>query len=237
MDHTLPTNEEVKEALATEDDNIVASLQTEEERKVALKLLPLIAAKANELAEAKKAKELKAEVAKLVEENKKYITDEIEKIRKANTPLSTEELAKMLSQEYVTFDFKMQGRNGTGMKNYDFVIRELPVKIERKVLTTVQKTLAARMKEIAAFDWSAGATTFEKINSLVSMVPGMLETLAECCAICLDPYDENDITAEWVLSNMNVYRMMAVLQAQANASRWRDFLSLVWQAIPQQMIA
>ena len=235
MEHTLPTSEEVTEVLTTADEDLLSVLETDEERKVAAKILPGLAAKANSLAEATKAKELKREVEQLTEENRKYIQAELDKIRKANEPLSPEELTKLLSQEYVEFPVQVRiARNGTGVR--DFVIRELPVAVERKVLTTIQKTLAPRLKELSSLDWSAEATNLSKLNKMVSMIPGALDTLAECTAICLNPYDEHsDVNGEWVMNNLNVYKMYNVLQAQANASRWRDFFLAVYQAIPGQM--
>lgn len=230
MTNDLPTAEQVAEALTVPPEIEL----TEEEKPIAVKLLPMLARQANEKAEAARADSLNTEVLALRDEFKKQMEVELAKLRKANEPVTPEEMAKLLNQEYLEFSLSVRGRN---REERVFMIRELPVAVEKKLLDTVRRTLSSRLKEIAAIDWTAGLTNLEKVERSVDMVPGALEVLAECCATCLDPFSEDEaINAQWVLDNMNVYRMYAVLQAQAAASRWRDFFSLVYQAIPNQML-
>jgi hypothetical protein len=226
-----PTPEEVTQALGSEEE-LTQLFSTEEERKIAVRLLPLIAAKANALAEARKTAELSRIVEQIKVENTKTLESKIEEFRKALTPPTPEELNTLLNQEYLEFPMKV-GANGT-MR--EFVIRELPLATEIKVVKVIQKTLGARLQEIARIDWVTGMSNLERIEKLVTMVPGAMETIADCVALCLDPSGK-EITGEWVQSNIGLQRLTGILHAQMAVSRYRDFLSLAGRLFPQMKIA
>lgn len=208
---------------------------TPEEQVVAKKLIPIIAAKANARAEANKAKALETFQSELIASNKKWMEEQLEKWRKEMTPPSTEDINTLLNQEYAEFPLHIKESNGSGVKQRDFVIRELPLSVEIKVLKAIQKTLGARIKEFSAIEWNTASSTLDRIQRLVDMVPGALETLAECCALCLDPFQEAKIDQEWVLRHVGLTTLTAILTAQEKASRYRDFLSLSSRFIPGAM--
>lgn len=196
--------------------------ENDQERSIAARLLPVIAEKANRQAEANKAKELEKFVGELQTENKRVLDAKLEEFRKAMVPPTPEELQKVLDQEYLEFSLKLKDRNGSK----DFVIRELPMAAEAKVVKMLQKTLSSRLKDLSSVEWSAELSMVERIARLMEMVPGALETLSDCLAICLDPWDEQHVTGEWVQQNVSSSRMANILNAQIEVSRLRDFLSL-----------
>lgn len=220
--------DEVDDILGTEPDEL--SNLTEEEAKVAAKILPLIAAKANAKAELNKQQELAKEIAVIRDETKKILEEKIEEYRKMLTPPTPEELGALLNQEYAEFPVSL--KNGSG-KTRQFIIRELPLEAETKLMKAIQRTLGERLVEIGRIDWSAGMTTVERIEKVMTMVPGAVDTLADCCAVCLDPFGEQpDITGAWVLKNVGSQKLAAIIHAQIEASKYRDFLSLAGRFFP-----
>lgn len=225
----IPSVEEVESALGTGQDELNLS---PEERVIIAKVLPRLTAKISAQAEANKHKELEKLWTQQVEENKKALTEKIEEIRKAMTPPSPDELQALLNQEYVEYTLRLKA----GPVTKDFVIRELSVEVETRILKVVQKTLGERLTEIGQIDWASGMTMLEKLERVMSMVPGALETVSDCCAICLDPYGEDDtINGAWVRKNIGAQRLLAILHAQISVSRYRDFFSLASRFFPGTM--
>jgi hypothetical protein len=235
--------DEVKNAIEAEQDPVQAvlnSFATEEERqlaaKVGAKLLPVLVAKAQTAAEAKLADRLRQEVNALAEENSKLITAKLEEYRKQLTPPTPDDIQKVLSQEYV--EFKVQvGNNGS---RKEFVIRELPLVAEQRLVKTLSKTLGERVQDFSRLNWQQAmdGDMLTRIMHIAQVVPGTMETLAECCAVCLDPFgDVPEITPQWVEKNIGLSRVLAILDAQMKAGRYRDFFSLVSRYIPQTMTA
>lgn len=229
MEDESVIKDEVAEALGTDESELGLS---SEEAKIVARVLPLIADKANRAAESKKMAELQQAITTLTEENKKAMTAAVEKIKKDLTPPSPEDIEAILSQEYLEFPLKLKGSDRT------FVIRELPLEAETKIVKAVQKTLAERLTEISRVDWSAGMTVLDRINRVVEMVPGALETLSDCVAVCLDPYGEtlgtsgSEINGAWVRRNLSSNRIVAIIHAQIQAGRYRDFLSIASKLFP-----
>lgn len=226
MEEQIPSVEEVESALGTESDELNLS---PEERAIVAKVLPRLTAKIAAQAEANKSRELEKLWTQQIEENKKALTEKIEEIRKAMTPPSPDELQALLNQEYVEYTLKLKA----GSVSRDFVIRELSIEVETKLLKIVQKTLGERLTEIGQIDWASGMTMLEKLERVMSMVPGALETVSDCCAVCLDPYgDSPEINGAWVRKNIGAQRLLAILHAQVSVSRYRDFLSLAARFFP-----
>ena len=147
------------------------------------------------------------------------------------TPPSQDDIQQLLNQEYAEFQVKVRER-GDSIEQ-DFVIRELPLEAELRLVKAVKKTLGARVKEISSIEWANTTTALQKIVRIMEMVPGAVDTLADCTAVCLDPFSENDkITGEWVKRNINATKMAGILAAQHEASRYRDFLSLAYRLMP-----
>ena len=235
-----PTPEEVTEALAgpetTAIPDEVKMFETSEERDIALRLIPVLTLKATAqakiTAEAQKATEMQEWVDKLIAENQEILKAKLAEFQKSMTPPTAEELQKILSQEYVEFSLKLRYDG----KAREFMIRELPLAAETRLMKMVQKTLASMIKEIGAIDWQSkvGSNTMvERIMKILEMVPGAIETLSDCCAVCLDPLGEDDkITGEWVQKNIGLGRLASILQAQLEVGRYRDFFSQVSRLIP-----
>lgn len=232
-DRTLPTQAEVDAILAVDvdEEELEKLFQDENNRKIAVQLFPMLSRKFKKAADAEAAKKLQELSSQLMDENKKALQTEIDKMRKANQALTPEELQKLLSQEYLEFTIPVRGRP-------DFVVTELPIRDEQRLLKVLKTTLGSVIKEIGSVDFTAGKSAFEKVQRLIEMFPEALDTLAECCAICLSRSagEGKFIDAEWVKSYLPVNRMYAILEAQAAANRWRDFFSRVYQTIPGQMI-
>ena len=216
--------DEVAEALGTDESELGL---TAEEARIVARVLPIMADRANRAAEAKKMQELSVALEKLAEENKKAITEAVEKIKKDMTPPSPEDIEAILSQEYLEFKLQIRG------SDKPYVIRELPLEAETRIIKAVQKTLAERLTEISRVDWSAGMTVLDRINRVIEMVPGAMETLSDCVAVCLDPYGETPaIDGKWVRANLSSNRIVAIIHAQIQAGRSRDFVSLAGKLFP-----
>lgn len=211
-----------------------ALLTTEEERAVAARILPALARRANELAEARKAKELEREVNLLRDQNRELIEKEIDRMREETKPPSPEELEKLLSQEYLRFTVRL-AVNGT---DKEFVIREMPQAAEMRFVRVLQKSLVPKLRELSAFQWAgAQATTEEQIQRIVDFVPEVLDLSSELCALALDPKSEDGIiNAAWVRDNLSTFRIGNIVTAQLMASRIRDFFSLVSRSLPGRTI-
>ena len=227
VNEALPTTEAVEEALSPAADDPLASLSPEE-AEIGKRLLPALAEKANRLAEAKKAKELEKLVKELAESNNKAIQEELDKIRKANTPLEPNEIEKLLSQEYIEFNLKLR-TNGAFR---DFVIRELPQAAEIKFFNCIKKAVVPALRELTTIEWNNAMTTADKLQKVIDILPGALETLAELCSISLDPFSKEGIDKAWVQSNLNSARIMHIIEAQINAGRFRDFFFAAARSIP-----
>ena len=221
-----PTEEEVQ-SISIPDE--LSMFETPEELSVAKRLLPVIAAKANAQAEANKAKELAKVIDQIKTDNRTALEAEITKLQKSMTPPSPEELQALLDQEYLEFNVKV----GRGDQVKEFVLQELPMACESRLLKAVKKTIGERLKDLNRFDFSDGSTVIERVQRIIEVVPGAMETLAECCVTCLDPFGEQGITAEWVGLNISSTRILNILHAQITVSRYRDFFSLVGRLIPQ----
>lgn len=211
------------------------AFETEEERQIAAKLIPIIAAKSNALAEANKARELTRLIDEIKAENSKVINEKIEEFRKQATPPSPDELQKLLDQEYVTVTLKLPSEAPGAMAEY--TLQELPVAAERRLLLDLKKQIGPLLKDVAALKWDPGASMMEGIERLLEIAPGAIVALCGCCAVCLDPFGEKKITAEWVERNVSLTRIVMVLHAQISINRYRDFLSLVSRFSPPGMIA
>lgn len=228
----MPTDaislDDVKQALESEPDEL--SNLTEEERKVAAKILPIVAGKANATAEARKAKDLEKLQLELTAQNKKLITEYLEDLKKQNTPPTIDELEKLVNQEYIEFTVKIRERSGQGGEKI-FTIRELPQAVELKLFKSVQRAIVPHLKQLSQLEFS-GEGMADKLQVVIDAVPELIDTLAENAALCLDPYNAGGITKEWVQANLSSYRVMSIIEAQVTAGRFRDFFSAASRSIP-----
>ena len=229
----MESPEQVAEALASETVDELKDL-TPEEAVIGAKLLPLLAAKANQKAEANKAKELVEVVDQLKKDNAAMMEEELRKIREANKPPDATEMTKLLSQEYLEFTVRVFERKTKAER--EFVIRELPQSIELKFVKSIKKAIVPHLKLISGVEFQTGTDVASKLQQVIEIIPELMEVLADVCAMCLDPFGdgkvEDRITKEWVQANMGSDRIQKVVLAQGMANRFRDFFSLASRFIP-----
>jgi hypothetical protein len=233
--NNFPTPEEVTSILAEPEYDL--SDFTAEEKAVASKVIPIVAAKAFEAArvraEANKAKEISEYVDNLSIQNTEMIQRELEKIKEANKPPSIEDLNTLLSQEYLEMTVRLSVRGENGRQERVFTIRELPQAVETKLLKSVFDLLVPELRKISALEFTPGTTVEQKLGQIVGMLPGAMHLMADLCAMCLDPYGDEKVDGEWVRSNMSSARIRDVLEAQVAVGRIRDFFSQASRIIPQ----
>lgn len=229
-----PTPEEVDAALSGVEEFEVTDAAV---RKAVMKLIPALVQKANSVAkvtaEADYAKRLQTTVDELKVQNQKMIEAKIKEIEDASKPPDPKEIEKLLTQEYMEFKVKVTERKGKAAR--EFSIRELPQATELKFMKIIEKSLLPYLKELSSVEWTDGMTVAAKLQRLIEIIPSALDMLAECCSISLDPYSDEGITKEWVQANISSFRIMAIIESQVAAGRFRDFFSALFRAIPGQM--
>jgi hypothetical protein len=228
-----PTPEQIEQALSDDPSDVeeLAVLSTPEEKAIGAKLLPGLTAKIRAQAQADSAKELAAKVAELQANNTRMMEDEIKKLRESIKPPDPKQIETLLSQDYGEMTVAITGRKSAGTRT--FTLRELPQASEKQMFDIIQKRVLPHLKELAAVEWAAAATQGEKLQKVLTIIPDGLDMLAECCAICLDPFKEEGITLEWVQANMGSSRILNVVEAQLEVSKIRDFGSAVYRLFPQ----
>jgi len=226
-----PTAEQIEAALADpETPEDLDVLSTPEEKAIGAKILPGLTAKIRAAAQADAAKELAAKTQELIASNQRMMKDEVEKLRASIKPPDPKELETLLSQDYGEMSVQIAGRKGD---KKTFVLRELPQSCEKRMFNIIQHRVLPHLKELAAVEWVASATQAEKLQKALAIIPDGLDMLAECCAICLDPFGDDGITTDWVQKNMGSSRILAVVEAQLEISKIRDFGSAVYRLLPQ----
>jgi hypothetical protein len=227
----VPTAEQIADALADpETPEELAVLATPEEKAIGAKLLPVLAKKIRAEAQADAAKELASKMQELIANNQRMMTDEVAKLRAAVKPPDPADIEKLLSQDYGEMTVHVNGRKG-GSKT--FVLRELPQACEKRLFNIIQARILPHLKELAAIEWVASATQAEKLQKVLDLIPDGLDMLAECCAICFDPFKDDGIDVGWVQANMSSSRILAVVEAQLEISKVRDFGAAVYRLLPQ----
>lgn len=236
MDETterIPTREEIEAALSDDEpteDPLLSVLSTPQEKEIGAKILPGIAARVRQTAEAESAKKLSERVKELEASNMRMIEDEVKKIRENLKPPDGTQLEKLLSQEYGTMNVTVPSRKG---EHRTFVLRELPQDAEKRMLAIVTKNLMPHLKALASVEWAAASTQADKLQKVIEIMPDGLDMMAECCSICLDPYGDDGITKDWVQKNMGSNRIVTVIEAQLEISKLRDFGSAVYRLLPR----
>lgn len=172
-------------------------------------------------------------------ENDKTIHEAIVKFeeeeRKKRKPLTPEELKILLNQEYVEFPVTLWIE---GNKR-DFVIREVPGDVEDKFYKIAKNTLSRMLQEYGGMNLkvAAGEDILDKVVGLMDLYEPVQKALAECCAICLDPFaKDNEINSEWVTGNISNGRVLNILLAQVEANKMRDFFSRLFQGFSGNVI-
>jgi len=173
--------------------------------------------------------QVKEVTQKLTEQNKQMLEETIEKIRKEMAPPSTEDVQKLLEQEYVEFeiDIKVHGKK----ESRKFVIRELPNKIEKKIYKRIKDIMVPFSSELAALSMNMlEGDVAKKIVQIMDTFEPMLDTVVGVCTICLNPFgEEEDVTEDWVRENLSSTRIIKIVTAQMQCNKMRDFFSLLFQ--------
>jgi hypothetical protein len=162
-------------------------------------------------------------VSKARVETQQAVAAKFEEWKKTQEPLNTDELKKLLSQEYIDIKFDIPTEEG-GTKH--FVIRELPKSVEKRFIAVVKRTLLPLLEEraLAGFKWGFDSTMADKINAILDLVPNSMDMAAEIAAVCLDPLEKDKtITADWVSSHLSMSKIQAVVLLQFEANKYRDF--------------
>jgi endonuclease III len=222
--------DEVRSVLEDTEPQELALFATAEEKEIAARLLPTVVTKAMEAAEAKKAKELTAEVDTLRKANAEMIQRELEKIREEHKPLTPEEIEKLISQEYLTIAVKLHvGRRNKQEK--EFIVGELPQKTELEFAKAFTKTIAPIASQLTKDDFKTKSHA-ELFTFAMNAIPEFAEAIADMAAVALDPFQEEGVTKEWVQQNVSTNRIWHIIEAQLKVNRLRDFISAVSRSIP-----
>ena len=153
---------------------------------------------------------------------KDAVAAKFEEWKKSQEPLNTEELKKLISQEYEEIQVKIPSEDGVKL----FTIREVPKSVEKRLVALAKNTLVPLLEEkaLANFKWSFDSSMSEKINTLLGLVPNSLDVLASICAICLDPFEKDkDINPQWVSEHLSTARIQAIVLLQFEVNKYRDF--------------
>jgi len=166
---------------------------------------------------------------------KKAVTDFEIAERAKRTPLTADDIQKLLSKEYTTFELQIQAEDDEGTEPiiHKFKLRELPQNIEREFYTITKETMSKMIGESGSLDFDdISGDIFEKLVGLMDLYSPIQDTLATCCVICLNPKKKLSwLTLEWVKNNLNNYRMLTILMAQVEVNKMRDFFSMLFQNI------
>lgn len=208
-----PTLEELKKQVPTE---VLSALETELRKVDAI--------------------ERTKDLAKLKEENTIALTKAVESkfddFKKSQEPLKPEEIQQMLSQDYVTFKVKVPwlGEGDTEAEK-EFTIRELPQSAEKKFYQTAKKELLNKVSELAALDFKViDGDVMQQITGLMEIFEPVFDVLADACVISLNPRGKDSrVDRKWVQDNLTSYRILAVVNAQIEVNKLRDFFSQLFR--------
>jgi len=175
--------------------------------------------------------EIKKISARMQEENTKIVQEALERYRKEMTPPTSEDIQKLLEQEYL--EFKVDVRVGGTSKN--FVIRELPQKVEKRMFKKIKDVLVPFSSELESVKMNLlDGDPAKKIVQLMNTFEPIFELMVSVAAITLNPFGEEEgINEEWISEHLSSTRIMHVVNAQMEANRMRDFFSLLSQSSKQ----
>lgn len=220
----------ISEPVVTPEEPTLAALSPEE-KKMALKVMPLVERAIRKSTELKLTKANDILVEELKASNAKFIKEYTEEMRKKMAPITEDDIKKLVTQEYLEYTVVVR-TSRTTREEKTFIIQELTQKTEKKFFAMLQKTFVPNIKEISGMDFTSSADLASKIQGVVDKIPALIDTLSEMTQICLDPFGEDEeITVEWVQKNLSSYRQAGILAAQASANRYRDFISLISQGM------
>lgn len=188
---------------------------------------PDLVQKVRDILEQEKKKDLDILAATLREENTKAIDAAIKDIREKMAPPKPEDIQKLLDQEILEFNIDLPGKNGSEKKT--FVIRELPQKVEKKIIKVAKTKLVPIAQELSSLTMNLlEGDAAKKIIDLMNAFEPVLDVVTEVCAIVLNPYgDEKDIDVDWVQEHLSTQKIGTIVMAQFECNRLRDFFLLL----------
>jgi uncharacterized protein YeaO (DUF488 family) len=156
-----------------------------------------------------------------------------EEERKRRTPLTPEELQKLLNKTYVTFSIELYNED----QKHIIVLKELPQSIEKELYRIVKDSLTTLAQEtggISIKDMEGDVLT--NISGLMDLFIPMQEILVKCCTLCLNPPKGKEripaiswLTEDWIKDNLSNYRIVTIILAQVEVNKMRDFFSILFQ--------
>lgn len=162
-----------------------------------------------------------AEQTKL--DTQEMVKKSMEEWKAEQAPLSQDELATLLKQEYVEFEAIVKVKGEISIRS--FTICELPQEVELKFVKVLQNKLIPLIQDIDSAEWSLDNSTMEQFNGILQQLPSALDAAADLVAVCLDPWGEDNIDSRWVKHNISISRITNIIFAQVEANRYRDFFS------------
>ncbi len=200
---------------------------TQEVDQIELELEQKIRTKLEEEYQSRLQTEVSQISQKMIEENKKILETTIERFRKEMVPPSEQDIQKLLEQEYVEFTIEVKIKKE--MKT--FTIREVPVEVEKRIYKKVKQVLIPFSAELSALSLNIlEGDAGKKVVQLMNAFEPMLDVMIGVCAICLNPFEEDDeIDEGWVRKNLSSTRIVKIVTAQVEANKMRDFFSLLFR--------
>lgn len=170
--------------------------------------------------------------SEMQKENEKVVTAAIERFRKEMAPPSEQDIQKLLDQEYMEFKVKVRGDSGVEKL---FVIKELPIDVEKKIYAKVKKILTPFAQELSALSMNLlEGDAAKKVVQLMNTFEPMLDVMISICTICLNPFEEDiDVTEDWVRKYLSSTRIVKIVSAQMEANKMRDFFSILFHSTRQ----
>jgi hypothetical protein len=184
-------------------------------------------------------KKLAAEMETITALNKEHIEKQFEALKKSQEPLGKDDLQKLLSQEYIDFSVIIRVPSKTdkaAKEKRTFTVCELPSSIEEKFYKLLREALIPLLKEQESTNFQLeNQSLISKIETVLKMSDKAFSLGAGLVAICLDPWkDDEDITEEWVKRHISIERQAAIILAQFEANKYRNFFSLGFQSFLNQ---
>ena len=208
---------------------------TQEEWDIVAKATPWIKAQVRievrsdlEIEYAKRYEEQLEELKRL---NKEHIDAQFDALKKAQEPAKPEDLKKLLEQEYTEFPVKLRVAGKDGSVDYEekkFTICELPSSVEERFYKLLREALIPIMQERENIEFKLDqGSLIDKIQTLLEVSDKALDLGNALVAVILDPWKKDtSIDKAWVRNNISIERQAAIILAQFEANKYRDFFSL-----------
>lgn len=162
---------------------------------------------------------------RVLDENKVALEKVVAEYKKSMTPPSADEIGQMLNAEYLSFPFPLRIK-GTVRK---FELGELSSAKERRFLKLMKEKLGPFTKELESLTFRiAEGDIKDKITEFFTTIEPTTGLISSTVHLILTAYPEGeDLTLEDVEDGVSLSRQLAILQAQAQCNRLRDFFSSV----------